>query len=148
MYQDETWHGGMPRTRPHCVRRRSSSPPLKSTVPQFSAHVYHGQMAECIRIPLDTEIGLCPGDIVLDGTQLSPKRGTAPSLNPNFRPVSIVAKRSPISAASAELLLVILRPYQLAMSLPLSGRVVIAAARTENARLKKTFLLWSVYNII
>jgi len=48
-----------------------------------------------------TEVGLGPGDIVLDGgpTSLPPKRGTTP----NFRSMSIVAKRSPISAA-AELL--------------------------------------------
>jgi len=26
MDQDETWHGGMPRSRPHCVRWESSSP--------------------------------------------------------------------------------------------------------------------------
>ena len=49
---------------------------------------------------LVTEIGLGPGDIVLDGDPAPPKRVTAP----NFRPVYIVAKRSPISAA-AELLL-------------------------------------------
>ena len=55
-------------------------------------------------MPLGTEVGLGPGDIVLDGAQLSPtKKGARP---PNFRPMSIVAKRLPISAA-AELLFVI-----------------------------------------
>jgi len=34
---------------------------------QFSAHVYCGQTAVCIRIPLGTEVGLTLGDIVLDG---------------------------------------------------------------------------------
>ena len=41
-------------------------------------------------MPLGTEVGLSPGDIVLDGTQLSPQKkgGTAP----NFWQMSIVAK--------------------------------------------------------
>ena len=41
-------------------------------------------------MPLGTEIGPGPGDIVLDGAQLPPpkKKGAAP----NFRPMSIVAK--------------------------------------------------------
>ena len=55
-------------------------------------------------MPLGTEVGLGPGDIVLNGAQLSPtKKGARP---PNFRSMSIVAKRSPISA-TAELLFVI-----------------------------------------
>jgi len=33
----------------------------------FSAHIYYGQTAGWIRIPLDTEVFLGPGDIVLDG---------------------------------------------------------------------------------
>jgi len=45
---------------------------------------------------------LGPDDIVLHGAQLPPKRGTA---HHNFRPMSIAAKWSPISA-TAELLLV------------------------------------------
>jgi len=44
------------------------------------------------------EIGLGHDHIVLDGTQL-PQRSTAPS----FRPMSIVAKRSPISATAEHL---------------------------------------------
>jgi len=75
--------------------------PQKGHSPQFSAHVYCGQIAGCLRMPLGMEVGLDPGDIVLDGgTQQLPQiRGTAP----NFRPISNVAKRSPISA-TAELL--------------------------------------------
>ena len=46
-------------------------------------------------MPIGREVGLSPGHIVLDGDSLPlPQRGTAP----NFRPMSIVAKRSPISA--------------------------------------------------
>jgi len=54
-------------------------------------------------MPLGTEVGLGPGDFVLDGDPAppSPKKGTQ---HPHtFRPISIVAKRSPISAI-AELL--------------------------------------------
>jgi len=40
-------------------------------------------------MPLNTEVNLGPGDVVLDGVRTPPKRGTAPS----FRPMSIVAKR-------------------------------------------------------
>ena len=60
-----------------------------------------GQTVTWIKIPLGTEVGLSPGDIVLDGDPAPPtERGTAA---PTFWPMSTVAKRSPISA-SAELL--------------------------------------------
>jgi len=53
-------------------------------------------------MPLGRQVGFGQGDIVLDGDPtLPPKRGTAP----NFWPMSIVAKQSPISA-TAELLCV------------------------------------------
>jgi len=77
-------------------------PPPKGAQPQFSANVRCGQTAGWIKMPLGMEVGLGPGDFMLDGTQLPfpSKTGTAP----NFRPMSIVAKRSPISA-TAEFLL-------------------------------------------
>ena len=65
-----------------------------------------------IRMPLDTEVGLGPGDIGLDGTQL-PKKGDTAA--PTFRPMSIVAKRSPISA-TAELLFTAPGPPDLYLS--------------------------------
>ena len=76
---------------------------------QFSAHVYCGQTAGWIKMPLGVEIGLSPGDIVLDGDTATPKeRGTvAPA--PTFRPMSILAKRSPISATVVLLFSIILR---------------------------------------
>jgi len=40
-------------------------------------------------MPLGKEVGLGPGDIVLDGIQLPPQKGSAA---PNFRPISVVAK--------------------------------------------------------
>jgi len=68
-----------------------SSSPKRGRSPQFSAQVYCGQTAGWIKMPLITEVGL--DDIVLDGDPalFSPKRGRSPL--PNFRPMSIVAKR-------------------------------------------------------
>jgi len=45
--------------------------------PQFWAHVYCGQTAEWIKMPLGMEIGLGPSHIVLDGDTAPPKGGTA-----------------------------------------------------------------------
>jgi len=69
-----------------------AAPPQKGAEPlQFSAHVYCGQTAGWINMALGMEMGLGPGHIVLDGDP-------APALQkggraPNFRPISIVAKR-------------------------------------------------------
>jgi len=66
--------------------------------PQFLTHVYCGQTAGWFKI---TKVGICPGHIVLHGDQaLHRKKGTAP----NFRPMFIVAKRSPISSTAEHLL--------------------------------------------
>ena len=48
-------------------------------------------------------VGLNPGDIVLHGDPVAPRKG-AQQLPPTLRPMSIVVKRSPISATT-ELLL-------------------------------------------
>jgi len=47
-------------------------------------------------MPLAADVGLGPGDIVLDRDPALPKRGTAPTL----LPMSIVAKRLPVSATA------------------------------------------------
>jgi len=60
MDQDETWHAGRPRSWPHCVRTQLPVP-QRGTARQFSARICCGQM------PLGTEVGLGPGDFVLDG---------------------------------------------------------------------------------
>jgi len=76
MDQDGTWHVGRPRPRPHCVGWGPISPsPEKGADPpaQFLAHVYCGHMARCIRIPLGTEVGLGPGDIVRWGPSTAPQ---------------------------------------------------------------------------
>ena len=92
MDQGETWHARRPRPWPHCVRWGPALPPQRGTAPQFSAHSCCGQMAGwikmplgmeaeppnfwpfllwptagCINKPLGTEVGLVPGDIMLDG---------------------------------------------------------------------------------
>jgi len=67
------------------------APPEKRHIPtQFLVHVYCGQTAGSIKVPLvvDTEVNLGPGDVVLDGVAAPSNRGTAP----NFQPMSIVAK--------------------------------------------------------
>ena len=67
------------------------------SIPHFSAHVCCVQTAGWIKMPLGMEVDLSPGHIVLDADpSLRPERGTAAS--PSFRPMSIVAKWSPISA--------------------------------------------------
>jgi len=61
--------------------------------------VYCGQMVGRIKMPLNTEVGLCPGDIVLDGDPAPPRKG-AQQPTPTFWPMSVVAKWSPISATA------------------------------------------------
>jgi len=53
-------------------------------------------------MPLCTEVGLGPGDSVLDGDPDAPRKA-AQQPPPTFRPMSIVAKRSPISATAERL---------------------------------------------
>jgi len=135
MDQDETWHAGRPRPWPRCVRWGPTFPPLKGHSPQFSAHTCCGQMAGCIKMPLDMEVGLSPGDFLLDGNPAPTQKGAEPPIygprllwtngcmgqdatwyrckprptrhcvrwgpsspplkghSPQFRPVSVVAKR-------------------------------------------------------
>ena len=70
-------------------------PQKGSGAPQFLAHIYCSQTAGWIKMELCMEVYLCPGDIVVDGDPAPPpkKRGTAP----DFRPISIVAKRLYVS---------------------------------------------------
>ena len=58
---------------------------------QFLAHVCCGQMAGWMKISFGTEVGLGPGE----PRSFPPKGARQP---PTFRPMSIVAKRLPISA--------------------------------------------------
>jgi len=59
-------------------------PPKGHNSPHFSAHVYSGQTARWIEIPLGTDVGLGPGHILLDRDPTHPKTGTA--VAPLFAP--------------------------------------------------------------
>jgi len=66
----------------------------KAAHPHFSAHVRCGQTAEWTKMLLGTEVGLGPGDFVLDGDAASPPQKKGQSPHPfNVRLISIVAKR-------------------------------------------------------
>jgi len=91
MHKAGTWYGGRPRPRRHCIRWRTSSPsPKTDTVAllHFSAHVYFGQTAGWIKMPLGMKEVLGPGDIVLDGdpAPLTPQTKKIRDTAPNFRP--------------------------------------------------------------
>jgi len=53
--------------------------------------VYCGQTVGWIKVKLGLQVGFCPGYIVLDGDPVSPSQNATEP--PNFRPMSIVAKR-------------------------------------------------------
>ena len=82
-----TWHKGRPQPRQLYVRWGPSPLPQK-TLPQFSDHFYCGQTAGCIKMPLGMNVGLSPGDFVLDGSQPPfPKRRRSPGAGlPIFSP--------------------------------------------------------------
>ena len=71
---------------------RTQPLPQKGRSPiQFSAHVYCGQTAAWIKMPLGTEVGLGLRDIVFDVDPAIPRKMGTPT-PPNFWPMSIVAK--------------------------------------------------------
>ena len=79
--------------------KRGHSPP-----PPFSAHVFCGQTAGWIKMPLGIKIGLGPGHIVLHGDPTpSPIRGTAPQifgpclLWPNGRQSQLLLSTCPLA---------------------------------------------------
>ena len=88
MHQDATWYGGRPQTRRLCVRWGPNPYPKRSGAPHFSAHVYCGQTAGWMKLILGVEVGLSPGDFVLDGDPAPSPLQKGASLN--FRPMSIV----------------------------------------------------------
>jgi len=99
MRQDATWYEHRPQPRGLCIRWGPNPPPQRGgrlrPPPQKkkSTDVYCGQMAGWVKMALGTEVGLSPGDFVLDGDPaLTPPKKRAEPL-PNFRPISIVAKR-------------------------------------------------------
>ena len=71
--QDAAWYGGGCLPRWLCVRWDPAPRPEKrGRSPKFSAHVYCGHTARWIKMVLDTEVSLSPGDFVLDGDPASP----------------------------------------------------------------------------
>jgi len=55
-------------------------------------HAFERQTAGWMKLVLGMEVGLSPGDFMLDGDPVPfPKKGRSPP--PNFRPISIVPKR-------------------------------------------------------
>jgi len=119
MHQGATWYGGKTQPRELCVRCDPSPLPKRGQSPQFLAHVYCGQTAAWIKMPLVLDgylapnfrpmsvvvkrldglrchlvwkVGLSPGDFVFNEEPANPrKKGT--STPRNFWPMSIVAKR-------------------------------------------------------
>jgi len=84
-----------------CIRWGPSSHPRKEgRGPQFSARIYCGRTAAWIKMSLGMEVGLNPGNIVLHGDPASPPQKGA---YPQFSAVSIVGKRSSISATTEHL---------------------------------------------
>jgi len=80
MHQDANCYGGRPQPRRLCVRWRPSPLPQKGRGPQFSAHVYCGQTAVWIKMPLGTEVSLGLCNIVFDVDPATPeKRNTDPT---------------------------------------------------------------------
>ena len=105
MVQDATWYKGMPWLRPLCVRWGPSypykTPPEgHSPVPIFGPCLLWPK-AGWIKMPLGTELGLGPDNIVLDGDP-------APPPPPKKGHIFIVAKGSPISATAERLFVFIL----------------------------------------
>jgi len=77
-------------------------------------------------MPLGTEVGIDPGDNVLAGDPASPvEMGTSAPTFRAFRPVSIVAKRSPVSATAERLLL---------ESTRITGHGILLRRITQNMR--------------
>jgi len=102
MDEDATWYGSRPRPRQHCARRGPSSSRERGTAAQPPLFgpclLWPIDWMDQDAMPLGTEVGLGPADDIVRWGSASQKGHT-----PNFRPVSMLAKRSPISA-TAELL--------------------------------------------
>ena len=81
----------------HIVLDGDPAQPLPSQIggaaSQFLTHVCCGQTARWIKMPLCTKVGLVPGHIVRWGPAPPPQKT-------GIRPMSVVAKRSPISATA------------------------------------------------
>jgi len=87
MHQDATWYGDRPQPRGLCVRWGDNPLPTTVRSPQFFAHVYCDRTAAWFKMPLGTEVGLGPDDIVLDGDPAPiPQNGDGSIPSPIFGP--------------------------------------------------------------
>jgi len=87
MDEDVTWYGARPRPRRLCVKWGPARPPQKvGGAPKLSAHVYCGQTAGWMKVVLGMEVGLSPGDFVLDGDPVLPAQQRGQSPLPIFGP--------------------------------------------------------------
>ena len=96
MDQDGTWRGCRPQPRPYCVRWGPSFPSPKGAHTPIFPHVCCGQMAEWIKMPLGTEVGLGPDHIMLDGDPAPPPPKGAQH-SPHFSAMSVVTKHLEVS---------------------------------------------------
>jgi len=80
--QDATWYGG--RSRPPSVRWGPSYPKWEGTTSSFWPGPCLLWPNGWIKMPLDMEIGLGPGDIVADADPSPPKRNTVVKLKVVF----------------------------------------------------------------
>ena len=64
-----------------------------TALPQFLVHICCGQMAGWIKMPLRMEVGLGPGDFVLDGDPAPRLQKIGRSPQKIFRPMFIVVKQ-------------------------------------------------------
>jgi len=78
--QDATWLGDRPWRRRRCYM--GTQIPVKGAQPPIVTHVYCGQAAGWIKMPLGTKVGLHPGDIVLDGDPAFLKGAQPPIFGP------------------------------------------------------------------
>ena len=85
----------------HWTVRCLSCPSCLSATLVYS--LYCGQTDGWIKMKLGTDVGLGPGHIVLDEDRAGPAPPLPKGHIPTFRPMSIVAKRSPISATAENL---------------------------------------------
>jgi len=82
MDQDATWYGGRSWLvqAALCYRGPSSPPEKGGSPPPFSAHVYSGQTAGWIKMPLGMEVGLGAGHTVRWGSSSHSPKGAQPPI--------------------------------------------------------------------
>ena len=75
MHQNATWYSHRPQPRRLCVRWEPSPLPQKGlSATHFSVHVYCGQTAAWIKMPLGAEVGLGVRNIVFDVDPAIPRK--------------------------------------------------------------------------